>query len=126
LEQGDDVHETIQSFCRDHNVSNATLEGIGSVEDPTLAHYSIHTKEFHNQKFQGVYEVASMLGNVALVDDQPFAHVHVTVAGVDLTARAGHLVQAQCSATLEVLVRPYETSYIKRLDDAIGLQVWDL
>jgi predicted DNA-binding protein with PD1-like motif len=125
LEPGDDVLDTIQSFCRDQTVSNATIQGIGSVEDPTLAHYSMHTKEFHNQTLSGVFEVASLVGNIALVDNQPFAHLHATLAGPDLLSRAGHLVQANCSATLEVLVTSYPTALHKRHDETIGLKVWD-
>jgi predicted DNA-binding protein with PD1-like motif len=125
LELGDDVHDTIQKFCAEHDIDNASVEGIGSFDSPTLAHYSIKTKQFTDKQLTGIFEVTSLLGNIALVDDQPFAHIHATVSGPDMVAYAGHLVKAACSATLEIIVFCYPSHHWKTQDDAIGLKVWD-
>lgn len=125
LEPGDDVHAVLQQFCSQQGIDNAQITGIGSIESPTLAHYSIHTKEFKDQSLAGVYEVTSLLGNIALVDGQPFAHLHVTVADETMVARAGHLVKGACSATLELFLTSYPAHHTKSQDDHIGLKVWD-
>lgn len=125
LELGDDVHDIIQKFCAEHSIVNASVEGIGSFESPSLAHYSITTKQFTDKHFQGIYEVTGLLGNIALVDGQPFAHVHATISGPDMVAHAGHLVKAACSATLEVILYAYPSHHSKSQDDSIGLKVWD-
>jgi predicted DNA-binding protein with PD1-like motif len=125
LEPGDDVHATLQQFCAQQGIDNAQITGIGSIESPTLAHYSMHTKEFKDQALTGVYEVAALLGNIALVDGQPFAHIHVTIADETMVARAGHLVKGTCSATLELFLTSYPAHHTKSQDDRIGLKVWD-
>jgi len=126
LELGDDIHESVQSLCARNNISNAAIQGIGSVDSPTLAHYSIKTKQFTDKRLDGIYEVTSLLGNVALVDGKPFAHIHVTVSDPNMAAHAGHLVKAACSATLELIVTAYPSHYWKTDDPAVGLKVWDL
>src|SRR5882672_3756349 len=100
LEPGDDIHDSVQSFCAQNSINNAAIQGIGSVDSPTLAHYSMKTKQFSDKRMEGILEVSSLLGNLALVDGKPFAHIHATVSGSDMQAHAGHLVKGTCSATL--------------------------
>ncbi len=125
LEPGDDIHTAIQNFCAEHNLVNASVSGIGSIESPTLAHYSMKTKHFTHSQFRGIYEVTNLMGNVALQSNQAFAHLHVTVAGPDFAAFAGHLVKGECSATLELIIEGYPTRYRKMPNDQIGLSLWD-
>jgi predicted DNA-binding protein with PD1-like motif len=125
LEAGEDIHQAVQSFCDIHNITNAQLDGIGSIENPILAHYSMKTREFHNQALTGIFEVASLLGNIALLNDEAFAHMHVTLADENLSVLGGHLVKGTCSATLEIVVKSFPSGYRKIDDDALGLKVWD-
>jgi predicted DNA-binding protein with PD1-like motif len=125
LEPGDNILDSIQQFCSGHNLNNASVEGIGSVDSPTLAHYTMNTRQFTDKNFKGIFEVDSLLGNVAIVDGQPFAHVHATVSGPDMIAHAGHLVAGTCSATMEIILYGYPSHHWKRQDDTIGLKVWD-
>jgi len=125
LELGEGVHEHIQAFCANNGIDNAAVSGIGSLDSATLAHYSIKTKQFRDLKLDGIYEVTSLLGNVALVNGQPFAHLHVTVSDEQMNARAGHLVKGTCSATLELIITAYPSHYQKTPNDDIGLSVWD-
>jgi predicted DNA-binding protein with PD1-like motif len=125
LELGDDVHDQVQGFCRDHGIKNATVQGIGSLHNPQVAHYSVITKNFTDETLEGIYEVTSLVGNVALVDNEPFAHLHVTVTGRDMLARGGHLVKGECSATLELVLTAYPTDHAKRQNDEVGLKLWD-
>jgi predicted DNA-binding protein with PD1-like motif len=125
LEPGDNIHETIQRFCADQHITNAGIEGIGSINDPTLAHYTIKTKEFTDKALDGIYEVTSLLGNVARVEGQPFTHIHVTIAGPDMQVLGGHLVKGKCSATLEIILKSFPSEHAKVQNDEIGLKVWD-
>ena len=125
LEPGDDVHDSLQAFCATNHIANAAVQGIGSVDSPTLAHYSMSTKQFTDVPLNGIFEVTSLLGNISLVDNRPFAHIHVTVSDPHMDAKAGHLVNAKCSATLELVLTSYPSTYTKSQNDDIGLKVWD-
>lgn len=125
LEPGDDIHDSVQTFCDQNNINNAAIQGIGSVDSPTLAHYTMKTKQFTDKRLEGIYEVTSLLGNIALVDGKPFAHIHVTVSDPEMVPHAGHLVKAQCSATLELIINSYPSHHWKTDNEPIGLKVWD-
>ena len=125
LDRGDDIHATIEAYCAQYELYNAQITGIGSVENPKVAHYSIDTRAFTDKQFDGIYEVTALLGNIARVEGKPFAHLHATVAGPDFTTHAGHLVQANASATLEVIITAYASRHTKSDDPEVGLKVWD-
>lgn len=125
LELGDDIHDTLQAFCAEQGIDNASITGIGSLHSPTLAHYSIETKQFIDEHLEGIYEANSLIGNIALVDNKPFAHLHVTISDEHMMVRGGHLVKGECSATLEVFLTSYPAHHTKAHDDRIGLKVWE-
>ena len=126
LEPGDDIAGFIGRFCLDHDITNATVQGIGSVDSPTLAHYSKKSKQFQEVSFEGIYEIVSLLGNVSLQGDTRLVHVHVTITDPDMHAFGGHLVHGTCSATAELVLTSYPTKFTKKPNDKIGLSVWDL
>jgi uncharacterized protein len=126
LEPGDDVLGSLAALCAEYDIKNAEITGIGSIESPVLAHYRRDTKHFTERAFDGIYEIVSLLGNVALVEGRPVAHCHVTIADEDMVAWAGHLVRGTCSATLELIIRPLASAYSKSLDETVGLKVWQL
>ena len=125
LEPGDDIHGSIEGYCARYDFVNAEVTGIGSVENPTLAHYSMKTRKFTDKSFTGIFEISSLLGNISLVDGKPFAHLHVTISDIDMTAHAGHLVKGTCSATLELILRPFSSRFTKSDNSAVGLKIWD-
>ncbi len=124
LERGENIHATIQDFCQERGIANARISGIGSVENPKLAHYSIEKRQFHERQFEGIYEITSLMGNVALLDDKPLAHLHVTVSDHHMRTGGGHLVSGLCSATMELVLTSYPSRLTKAHDDEIGLNVW--
>jgi predicted DNA-binding protein with PD1-like motif len=125
LDPGDDVHQTIQQFCLDQSIKNAAVQGIGSVDSPTLGFYSMATKQFTDKVLTGIHEVTNLSGNISMVDGQPFAHLHATVCNDQMQAFGGHLIKAKCSATLELIVSAYPTEFTKSMNEEVGLKIWD-
>lgn len=126
IDPGEDILESLQRWCVGQKIYNAGVIGIGSVENPTLAHYRRDTKEFKEKRLPGIYEVTSLIGNVGLVDaDEPLVHLHVTLADEEMRTYGGHLVEGYCSATAEILIRPLPTTHRKSFSDQIGLKIWD-
>lgn len=126
LTKGEGVIKTIKTFCEKEKIKNGLLQGIGSVESATLAHYRVDTKKYSEKKFEGIYEVISLIGNIALFKNEPLIHAHVTLTDGTMNAYGGHLVNATVSATLEIIIQVFDSKHIKLYDDEIGLKLWDL
>lgn len=71
----------------------------------------------HNRLVEGKYQplaleldrpvvVASLLGNIASLNDEPAIHAHVVVSDEDLRTYSGHLAEGTVGPTLEVFVAP--------------------
>ena len=66
-----------------------------------------------------------MIGDIALVNDQPAVHAHVAVASYDGTVRGGHVIDAFVFPTLELFMTVYPTPLHKESDEATGLKLID-
>ena len=126
LEKGEEIVRTLTDFCREQKIENASIMGIGSIENPTLAHYKVDDKKYSEKVFTGVYEVTALLGNVMLSEGEPLIHPHITISDEHMQAFAGHLVKGTVSATLEVLITVYPSTISKTYDENIGLKLLDI
>ena len=125
LEPGDEINTTIQTFCKEQQIANASISGIGSVENPTLAHYRLDTKKFSEKQLTGIFEVTSLLGTVALVEKEPLVHLHITVSDENMHVYAGHLMKGAVSATLEVVLTVLPSAFEKKFSEEIGLKLYE-
>ena len=126
LERGEEVMAALTAFCEEVNVGNAEISGVGSMDDPTLAHYRVDTKKYNEKMLAGVFEVSALLGTVALFEDKPLLHLHVTLGDENMHAYAGHLVSGKVSATMEIVVTVFPSKFKKKYIEEIGLKLFDL
>ena len=126
LEKGEEVIDSITKFCEKLNISNASFIGLGSVENPVLAHYNVNIKKYSEKELKGIFELTNITGNVAVFEKKPLVHSHVTLSNEKMQAWGGHLVKGAVSATVEVILQVLDAACEKKQDDAIGLKLWDL
>ncbi len=125
LDPGDDYHESIEKVFHELRWDSGFIWGLGSVENPVLAHYKITSKKYSEVPMHGIYEVASLNGTIAQVNDQLSIHLHVVVSDEEMKAYGGHLVKGKCSATAELVIFKSAETLTKHLSDESGLKVWD-
>ena len=70
-------------------------------------------------------EVASLVGDIALLDGKPMVHMHCVVALPDGTTRGGHILDAHVSPLLEVFVTTDPTPLLKKRNPGTGLTLID-
>ena len=126
FERGEELIESLTSFCEKHSIKNATVSAIGALEDPTLAHYSINTKKYSEKKLEGIYEVTGLNGNIAIFEGNIVPHCHVSLSDESMNAYGGHLIHGTVSATVEMTVVVYPTNFEKKMDAEIGIKLFDL
>src|SRR3989338_11008165 len=117
LERGENVIETITKYCAEKGIASGVFTGIGAVERVKIGYYDLGKKEYFFRDEPGVFEVASMNGNVALVDPErgsasdgaggkPFIHAHAVLSRCDesLECIGAHIKKASVAVTLEVFL----------------------
>ncbi len=123
LDLEEEVLEGLTAFIRASGIAGGAISGIGAVKDTVLGYYDAAAKTYRKQTFAHEMELINLTGNITWVDDEPFVHAHVTVAGPDYVARAGHLFTARIAVTGEFYVTPSEVRLTRRHDPATGLKL---
>ncbi len=127
LDKGEPVVASLVSACKEQGVRAGSLTGLGAVNSAEIAYYDLSKKEYLNKHFEGDREVVSLVGNVAVVDDEPFLHVHIALGDREMQIVGGHLVEATVAVTLEVSIQIIpDTTSERTLDDSIGLKLLQL
>ena len=124
-ERGDNVIETITKYCADNNIASGVFTGIGAVERVKIGYYDLAKREYFFRDEKGVFEVASMNGNVALVEGKPFIHAHAVLSRCDESCECigAHIKEAFVAVTLEVFLTSIDISLGRELDESIGLKL---
>jgi uncharacterized protein len=125
LAKGDEVMSGLTDFARQNKVTSASFTAIGAFSHATVAWFDDARKEFRLIPIEQQVELVSMIGDIALVNDQPAVHTHVAVASSDGTVRGGHVINAFVFPTLELFMTVYSTPLRKESDEATGLKLID-
>jgi predicted DNA-binding protein with PD1-like motif len=91
-------------FAEKYHVTSAHFTAIGALNGATLGWFDPQRKMYKKIPINGQHEVIAMIGDIALYQGKPAVHTHMVVAGPDGTTRAGHVLAAFASPTLEVMV----------------------
>src|SRR6266446_4309134 len=124
LAKGDEVMSGLTDFARQNKVASASFTAIGAFSHATVAWFDEARKEFKLIPIEQQVELVSMIGDIALVNDQPAVHTHVSVASSDGTV-GGHVINAFVFPTLELFMTVYPTPVHKETDEATGPKLID-
>lgn len=126
LFRGEKIIEKLIDFSKIHNIKSGTINGIGGASSIELGYYSLETKSYLWKSFPQIHEVLSLSGNISIVDEKPFIHIHVVISNSSFECFGGHLKEAEVGATLEVKISEFDFRIERRTDDEIGLKLLDL
>lgn len=130
LERGEDVLPILTDFCIQKGIASGSFTAIGALKNAKIGYYDLVAKQYGSKHYPEEMEVASMTGNIALVDSKPFIHAHAVLSGIregsENQCVGGHVFEAAVAVTLEVHLVAYEGSVTRAYDAEIGLKLLDL
>lgn len=105
FETGDELASGLLQFAKEQKLSAASFKAVGGLSSVRLAWFDWETKKYQPAvTLDEQVELLSMIGDVALQDNQPVVHAHVVVGKKDGTAHGGHLLHASVRPTCEVVL----------------------
>jgi predicted DNA-binding protein with PD1-like motif len=122
---GDEAFSGLLEFAEKYHVTSAHFTAIGAVNGGTLAWFDPQRKMYKKIPIIGQHEVIGMSGDIALYQGKPVVHTHMAVGSSDGTARVGHVLAANVSPTLEVMVTVDPVTMQKRFDPETDLTLID-
>ncbi|MCP6719949.1 MAG: DUF296 domain-containing protein [Patescibacteria group bacterium] len=102
FEQGEEYPEVFIKFLKREKIRGGFFFGLGAFENPTVAYFDLKKKEYIDKSFKGVFEVLSLVGNVAVSGRDIIVHEHAVFGDKDYRAIGGHLIRGTVGGTLEI------------------------
>ena len=127
LQKDEDVLPTMIAFCKKRGIKSGSFKAIGAVKESKIGYYDLASKKYGTIEYPEEREVASMIGNVSLVDGAPFIHAHAILSDMKRNEPiGGHVFEAKVAVTLEVHLTAFNESISRALDNDIGLKLLDI
>jgi uncharacterized protein len=126
FDKDDEVMAGLTAFIRDHNVTAGRFTAIGAFRELTLGFFDWEKKQYQKIPIREQVEVLSLVGDIALKDEQPTLHAHVVVGKADGTAHGGHLMEGYVRPTLEVMLVESPNFLRRTHDEESGLALIDI
>jgi predicted DNA-binding protein with PD1-like motif len=123
LDHGADWRAEIESLADEEEVDAGWFTALGSVQDAEIWFYDQAELEYHPVEFDEPLEVASCVGNVALLDGERFAHTHAVLSRPSGQTIAGHLDSGTVFAG-EVHLRAFDDELVRQHDETTDLDLW--
>ena len=123
MDPGEEILTQLKVFAEQEGVKLASVTALGAVKDFTVGVFDTGAKVYKSNRFQGVYEIVSLVGTINTMNDAFYCHLHMCAADQEGHAFGGHLNEALISATCELVVTclPGETDRV--FSDEVGLNL---
>ena len=124
MDRGEEILSTLTELCRKEDIRLAQVDALGAVDHAVVSVYDVPTKTFYKKEFNEPMEISNLCGTVSRKEGQVYIHLHATVCDKNLTAHGGHANELRVSATCEMVVRVIPGEVGRRLDEKIGLNMF--
>lgn len=121
LKRGEPVVATLVRALQEKGIASGSISGLGALENPEISYYELEEKRYVSRSFPGVFEVASLNGNISELEQNLALHMHVVLGDSQYRAIAGHLQDATVGGTLEITVIPFARRFVREKDPETGL-----
>jgi len=128
LETGEDVIETISTFCRKNNITVGSIFGLGAVKCANLGYFDIKTKEYKTNSFDFYAEIVNVIGNITTDENgEPLIHLHMAIGDQEGHVFGGHVLKGTIiSVTGEFIIYETNEAPSRKLEESFNLKLWNV
>jgi len=124
IPEGKEFLSAVNEFTKKHNVLIGTISAIGTLRNPKIGYFEEEKGQYKVIELKGTYELISALGNISIKDNEPFAHVHVSLGDSEGKVFGGHLIEGEVFVA-EVYIQELLGEPLIRKPQENGLALWD-
>ncbi len=123
LASGADWRGQLEELAASEGIDAGWFIGLGAVRSAELWYYNQSVGQYEPFAVDEPMEVAACLGNISMLDGEPFAHTHAVLSDPEGSSVAGHLNEAEVFAG-EVFVVGFDRPLERRYDPVTDLDLW--
>jgi predicted DNA-binding protein with PD1-like motif len=121
FDKGEVFPDKLIEFAKDNGLFGGWFNAIGAFSRVTLAYFDLSTNEYERNVIDEQVEVASIIGNIGVFNDEPKLHAHAVVGRRDGSSFAGHLIEGVVRPTLEIFLYDSNMRLTREIDAETGL-----
>ncbi len=125
VDPGEEICRVLLDVAEKENIDLAHISGLGAINRFTTGVFDTVQKEYHANHFEGLFEIVSLTGTLTRKDGEPYLHAHLSAGDREGHVFGGHLNEAYVSATAEIIVRVIDGKVNRRMDERIGLNLYE-
>lgn len=125
LYKGEEILITLGEFVAQRKIGGGFVCGLGAVEKVVLGYFDRERQKYLQKKFNGIYELVNMTGNIAYVGKDPFVHAHAVISDRKMVPCAGHLFSGIIAVTGEFYLAVAGKKFVRKQDRGFGLNLLD-
>lgn len=127
FQTGDELAEGLKRFASEQKLAGSSFKAIGALSSVKLGWFNWDTKKYEvSVSLNEQVELLSVIGDIALKDEEPQVHAHVVIGRRDGTAHGGHLMEAIVRPTCEVILTESPRHLQKQMDPEAGIPLIQL
>lgn len=115
LHPGQELRSSIEEYCRKNDLAAASIVTcVAGVKNPTLRMAGATPRQQDIRRFEGDYEVVSLVGTLADFK----SHLHISVSNTEGAVFGGHLKEVRVVWTAEVTILNDDQAEFSREHDS--------
>jgi uncharacterized protein len=122
LDTGDEILSCLKSVAQSQHLAASSFKAIGALSDVELGWFNWERKKYETAvKLHEQVELLSLIGDIALKDNEPQVHAHLVIGRRDGSAHGGHLLSATVRPTCEIVITESPKHLQKEIDPESGV-----
>jgi predicted DNA-binding protein with PD1-like motif len=125
LAKGEDLYQGIINVLKRNNVTSGIVFVLGALDRVRVAYYNLEKKVYEERAHEGMVELTSGVGNIALnKDGELILHLHIVTQDESGNTFSGHVVLGnRVGVTVEYMILEIDTQLYREYDPKVGLQL---
>ena len=104
LDKGEEIVSSLEKICQILRINLGTITGIGATDKATIGLFNLSTRKYESKELIGDNEIAPLYGNISLMNEKIYLHMHANLCNSEHKSFGGHLNSAIVSATFEGVI----------------------
>lgn len=123
LDRGEEILESLHSFCAEKNFRSGYFSAIGAVGRVILMHYNPDIKKYSEKIFEQKLEIVNLSGNISWHQEKPYLHAHGIFSDEKMQCFGGHIKETVVAATCEMFLIQTDGEMKREFSEDIGLKL---
>lgn len=124
IDRGEEVLTQLKAIALKEDIKLASIRALGATDDFTVGVFKVDEKKYYANHFTGDFEIVSLTGTISTMNDEYYAHLHMSAGDEQGRVFGGHLNEAIISATCEMVIEVIDGQVDRLRDESVGLNLF--